>query len=94
MSLVARVPSKRYTDKVQCYEPATMKYLGFFSELKPDEVGEFLLFSGGRFARILRVRLCRYFTFIILNLNLIGYLVSFTSKISAEGPNLHVYYAN
>ncbi|XP_057546310.1 aldehyde dehydrogenase 22A1 [Amaranthus tricolor] len=28
----------RQTDKVQCYEPATMKYLGFFPALKPDEV--------------------------------------------------------
>ncbi|XP_057477014.1 aldehyde dehydrogenase 22A1-like [Actinidia eriantha] len=34
------IPSKRHTDKVQCYEPATMKYLGYFSELKPDEVKE------------------------------------------------------
>ncbi|GAB4843017.1 hypothetical protein Ancab_012994 [Ancistrocladus abbreviatus] len=30
----------RQTDKVQCYEPATMKYLGFFPTLKPDEVKE------------------------------------------------------
>ncbi|GFZ11495.1 aldehyde dehydrogenase 22A1 [Actinidia rufa] len=35
-----QIPSKRHTDKVQCYEPATMKYLGYFSELKPDEVKE------------------------------------------------------
>ncbi|KAJ6847232.1 aldehyde dehydrogenase 22A1 [Iris pallida] len=28
------------TDKVQCYEPATMKYLGFFPTLTPDEVME------------------------------------------------------
>lgn len=34
-----QVPSKRHTDRVQCYEPATMKYLGYFSELKLDEVG-------------------------------------------------------
>ncbi|XP_047336144.1 aldehyde dehydrogenase 22A1 [Impatiens glandulifera] len=34
------IPSKRQTDKVQCYEPATMKYLGYFSALKPDEVKE------------------------------------------------------
>ncbi|PSR97897.1 Aldehyde dehydrogenase [Actinidia chinensis var. chinensis] len=34
------IPSKRHTDKVQCYEPATMKYLGYFSELKSDEVKE------------------------------------------------------
>jgi hypothetical protein len=26
------------TDKVQCYEPATMKYLGYFPVLTPDEV--------------------------------------------------------
>ncbi|KAG1371362.1 aldehyde dehydrogenase 22A1 [Cocos nucifera] len=26
------------TDKVQCYEPATMKYLGYFPALTPDEV--------------------------------------------------------
>nr|AIL24124.1 betaine aldehyde dehydrogenase 2 [Tamarix hispida] len=30
----------RQTDKVQCYEPATMKYLGFFPALTPDEVKE------------------------------------------------------
>ncbi|KAI8003371.1 Aldehyde dehydrogenase 22A1 [Camellia lanceoleosa] len=34
------IPSKRHTDKVQCYEPATMKYLGYFPALKPDEVKE------------------------------------------------------
>ncbi|CAM0145057.1 unnamed protein product [Urochloa decumbens] len=28
------------TDKVQCYEPATMKYLGYFPALAPDEVKE------------------------------------------------------
>ncbi|KAJ6794185.1 aldehyde dehydrogenase 22A1 [Iris pallida] len=28
------------TDKVQCYEPATMKYLGYFPALTPDEVME------------------------------------------------------
>ena len=38
-----QIPSKRHTDKVQCYEPATMKYLGFFSELKPDEVGDAII---------------------------------------------------
>ncbi|TVU37144.1 hypothetical protein EJB05_10444 [Eragrostis curvula] len=27
-------------DKVQCYEPATMKYLGYFPALTPDEVKE------------------------------------------------------
>lgn len=26
--------------KVQCYEPATMKYLGFFPALTPDEVSD------------------------------------------------------
>ncbi|GAB2294257.1 hypothetical protein Dimus_028472 [Dionaea muscipula] len=30
----------RQTEKVQCYEPATMKYLGFFPALQPDEVKE------------------------------------------------------
>ncbi|EPS64037.1 hypothetical protein M569_10743, partial [Genlisea aurea] len=34
------IPSRRQRDKVQCYEPATMKYLGFFPALKPDEVKE------------------------------------------------------
>ncbi|KAJ8444922.1 hypothetical protein Cgig2_029116 [Carnegiea gigantea] len=35
------IPTRgRQTDKVQCYEPATMKYLGFFPALKPDEVRE------------------------------------------------------
>ncbi|GJN33482.1 hypothetical protein PR202_gb22087 [Eleusine coracana subsp. coracana] len=28
------------TDKVQCYEPATMKYLGYFPALTPEEVKE------------------------------------------------------
>nr|ABS57003.1 BADH-like protein [Zea mays] len=28
------------TDKVQCYEPATMKYLGYFPVVTPDEVKE------------------------------------------------------
>ncbi|XP_051213538.1 aldehyde dehydrogenase 22A1 [Lolium perenne] len=28
------------TDKVRCYEPATMKYLGYFPALTPDEVRE------------------------------------------------------
>ncbi|KAL8153673.1 hypothetical protein V2J09_011433 [Rumex salicifolius] len=32
------IPSKgRQTDKVLCYEPATMKYLGFFPPLMLDE---------------------------------------------------------
>ncbi|KAL3508163.1 hypothetical protein ACH5RR_033545 [Cinchona calisaya] len=34
------IPSRRQTDKVQCYEPATMKYLGYFPALKADEVKE------------------------------------------------------
>lgn len=37
------VPRKGKTvqsDKVQCYEPATMKYLGFFPAMTPDEVKE------------------------------------------------------
>ncbi|KAI3459216.1 hypothetical protein Pfo_015879 [Paulownia fortunei] len=34
------IPSRRHTDKVQCYEPETMKYLGHFPALKPDEVKE------------------------------------------------------
>ncbi|XP_071940248.1 aldehyde dehydrogenase 22A1-like [Coffea arabica] len=34
------IPSRRQTDKVKCYEPATMKYLGHFPALKPDEVKE------------------------------------------------------
>ncbi|XAR57002.1 Aldehyde dehydrogenase (NAD(+)) [Bertholletia excelsa] len=34
------IPSKRHTDKVQCYEPATMKYLGYFPALEPHEVQE------------------------------------------------------
>ena len=38
-----QIPSKRHTDKVQCYEPATMKYLGYFSELKSDEVGDAII---------------------------------------------------
>lgn len=39
------IPSRRQTDKVQCYEPATMKYLGYFPALKPDEVKERVLQS-------------------------------------------------
>lgn len=35
------IPSRgRTPDKVQCYEPATMKYLGFCPALRPDEVRE------------------------------------------------------
>ncbi|KAJ9699785.1 hypothetical protein PVL29_005585 [Vitis rotundifolia] len=35
------IPSRgRTTEKVQCYEPATMKYLGFCPALQPDEVRE------------------------------------------------------
>ncbi|CDO98771.1 unnamed protein product [Coffea canephora] len=34
------IPSRRQTDIVKCYEPATMKYLGHFPALKPDEVKE------------------------------------------------------
>ncbi|GMH18895.1 hypothetical protein Nepgr_020736 [Nepenthes gracilis] len=35
------IPTRgKQTDKVQCYEPATMKYLGFFPALKSDEVKE------------------------------------------------------
>ncbi|XP_034685976.1 aldehyde dehydrogenase 22A1 isoform X1 [Vitis riparia] len=35
------VPSRgRTPEKVQCYEPATMKYLGFCPALRPDEVRE------------------------------------------------------
>ncbi|CAM8977920.1 unnamed protein product [Rhodiola kirilowii] len=33
-------PRGRQSDKVQCYEPATMKYLGFFPALTPAEVKE------------------------------------------------------
>lgn len=32
------IPSKRHTDKIPCYEPATMKFLGYLPALKPDEV--------------------------------------------------------
>ncbi|XP_057958195.1 aldehyde dehydrogenase 22A1 isoform X2 [Malania oleifera] len=35
------IPSRgRTPDKVQCYEPATMKYMGFFPALEPVEVKE------------------------------------------------------
>nr|GEY46829.1 aldehyde dehydrogenase 22A1 [Tanacetum cinerariifolium] len=37
--IYVEIPSRRQTNKVQCYEPATMKYLGYFPTLKPDEVG-------------------------------------------------------
>lgn len=33
-------PRGRMSDRVQCYEPATMKYLGFFPALTPVEVRE------------------------------------------------------
>lgn len=33
-------PRGRTSDKVQCYEPATMKYLGFYPALSPVEVNE------------------------------------------------------
>ncbi|RVW39949.1 Aldehyde dehydrogenase 22A1 [Vitis vinifera] len=36
-----QIPSRgRTPEKVQCYEPATMKYLGFCPALRPDEVRE------------------------------------------------------
>lgn len=38
-----QIPSRRQTDKVQCYEPATMKYLGYFPALKPDEVSDLIM---------------------------------------------------
>lgn len=35
------IPKKvKNSERVQCYEPATMKYLGFFPILKPEEVRE------------------------------------------------------
>ena len=34
--------------KVQCYEPATMKYLGYVPALTPTEVRESLHFSHGQ----------------------------------------------
>lgn len=34
-----QIPKKvKNSERVQCYEPATMKYLGFFPVLKPEEV--------------------------------------------------------
>ena len=38
-----QIPSRRQTDKVQCYEPATMKYLGYFPALKADEVSALVI---------------------------------------------------
>lgn len=36
-----QIPSRgRTLEKVQCYEPATMKYLGFCPALRPDEVSD------------------------------------------------------
>ena len=36
-----QIPSRgRTPEKVQCYEPATMKYLGFCPALRPDEVSD------------------------------------------------------
>ncbi|XP_066168595.1 aldehyde dehydrogenase 22A1-like [Oryza sativa Japonica Group] len=44
MSTLPTIPPRKgkraQTDKVQCYEPATMKYLGYFPALTPDEVKE------------------------------------------------------
>ncbi|CAB4293148.1 unnamed protein product [Prunus armeniaca] len=43
-SMLLMVPPRGRTPqadtKVQCYEPATMKYLGYFPALTPDEVKE------------------------------------------------------
>jgi hypothetical protein len=34
-----QIPKKvKNSERVQCYEPATMQYLGFFPILKPEEV--------------------------------------------------------
>ncbi|OEL16863.1 Aldehyde dehydrogenase 22A1 [Dichanthelium oligosanthes] len=37
---IPRKGKSAQSDKVQCYEPATMKYLGYFPALTPDEVKE------------------------------------------------------
>uniref|UniRef100_A0A0E0I5Y8 Aldehyde dehydrogenase domain-containing protein n=1 Tax=Oryza nivara TaxID=4536 RepID=A0A0E0I5Y8_ORYNI len=40
LTIPPRKGKRAQTDKVQCYEPATMKYLGYFPALTPDEVKE------------------------------------------------------
>lgn len=39
--------------KVQCYEPATMKYLGFSSALTPDEVSYLRILGMRLFAKLI-----------------------------------------
>ena len=33
--------------KVQCYEPATMKYLGYYPALTPEEVSDVMIVGNG-----------------------------------------------
>uniref|UniRef100_A0A0D3GV83 DUF295 domain-containing protein n=1 Tax=Oryza barthii TaxID=65489 RepID=A0A0D3GV83_9ORYZ len=40
LQIPPRKGKRAQTDKVQCYEPATTKYLGYFPALTPDEVKE------------------------------------------------------
>uniref|UniRef100_I1QDF2 Aldehyde dehydrogenase domain-containing protein n=1 Tax=Oryza glaberrima TaxID=4538 RepID=I1QDF2_ORYGL len=40
LTIPPRKGKRAQTDKVQCYEPATTKYLGYFPALTPDEVKE------------------------------------------------------
>lgn len=41
-----RVKTQQQDKRVQCYEPATMKYLGYFPALSRDEVGTYCWLAG------------------------------------------------
>lgn len=47
MQFAVKIPprgrAQQSDKKVQCYEPATMKYLGFFPALTPAEVSDAML---------------------------------------------------
>ena len=68
-----QIPSKRHTDKVQCYETATMKYLGYFLELKPDEVGYVIIDLWPLICENVTCESVQWCTSVILDLNLIGF---------------------
>jgi hypothetical protein len=43
MQIPPRGRTQQADRKVQCYEPATMKYLGYYPALTPAEVSEVVL---------------------------------------------------
>ncbi|KAG4956567.1 hypothetical protein JHK85_042947 [Glycine max] len=49
-----RGTAQQSSGKVQCYEPATMKYLGYVPALTPDEISEHASWSGCFYFRIIQ----------------------------------------